>query len=273
MQRTTLFAGTLPLAYTDSGRRSSSDRTFLLLHGGAGPASMQSLTTALSAAPNHRALVPVHPGFDGEPRPAYLTTVSELATAYLALLDQLDVHDVIVAGSSMGGWLAAELASRSPNRISGYVVINGVGIDTDGTGLHIRDAGSMAAAERDAAIWHDPGKYAALGGAQSDVALQNGRTLAVYCAREPFAADPTLRARLSEARVSVPVLVLWGESDKIVNVEYGRHFASAMGEQATFETVSDAGHFPLLEQPDATTALIKQWAAKARTPSATAQSK
>ena len=84
--------------------------------------------------------------------------------------------------------------------------------------------------------------------------MQNGRTQAVHCAREPFAADPTLRARLSEAQESVPALVLWGESDRIVKMEYGRHFAQAMGEQATFKTAKNAGHFPLIEQPDETNA-------------------
>ena len=61
MRRTTLIAGPLPLAYTDSGMKLSSNRTFLALHDGAGPASIRNLVAPVSAAPNHRCIVPVRP--------------------------------------------------------------------------------------------------------------------------------------------------------------------------------------------------------------------
>ena len=156
MQRVELFAGTVPLAYTDSGEGA---RTALLLHGGAGSASMQGLSAALSAR-NYRTIVPVHPGFDGEPRPAHLTSIRELASVYLALLDRLDARDVLVVGSSLGGWLAAELASRNSSRIRGYVVVNGVGVDTDGTDTAITDPSSLSPEAQAAAVFHNPGRFA-----------------------------------------------------------------------------------------------------------------
>ena len=260
MQRVTLFAGTLPLAYADSGKGS---RTFLLLHGGAGPRSVQSLATSLTSH-NYRTLTPIHPGFDNEPRPAYFTTVSDLATAYLALLDQLAVDDVIVAGNSMGGWIVAEMASRSPSRISGFILINGVGIDTDGTDLTILNPANLPPEQRATAVWHDPSKSTFVpptAGPALATMLNNQKALSVYAGSgEQFCYDPTLRGRLGSGALSVPMLVVWGESDRIVTLEYGRRYVEALGKHARLAVVSQAGHFPHLEQPDETTKLITDFA-------------
>ena len=48
-----------------------------------------------------------------------------------------------------------------------------------------------------------------------------------------------------------PVLVLWGDSDRIVTPGYGQALAAALP-QAQFAVISQAGHLPQLEQPDAT---------------------
>ena len=259
MQRVTLFAGTLPIAYTDAGKGT---RTIILLHGGAGPRSMQSLATALSSH-NYRTITPVHPGFDNEPRPAYLMSVRDLATAYLALLDQLGVSDVIVVGNSMGGWLVAEMASRSPSRIGGFVLVNGVGIDTDGTDLTILNPFTVPPEQRAAAAWHDPSNNTMLvppqGGAAMATMQNNQKAVAVYGGGDHFCYDPTLRGRLSGGAVSVPVLVLWGESDRIVTVEYGRRYVDVLGKHARLEVVKEAGHFPHLEKPEVTLKLITEF--------------
>jgi pimeloyl-ACP methyl ester carboxylesterase len=59
--------------------------------------------------------------------------------------------------------------------------------------------------------------------------------------------DPTLGDRLKVA--DLPVLVLWGESDRIVSADYGRAFASAFP-NARFELLSGTGHVPQIETPD-----------------------
>jgi pimeloyl-ACP methyl ester carboxylesterase len=65
----------------------------------------------------------------------------------------------------------------------------------------------------------------------------------------PYMFDPTLRTRLAD--MHTPTLVLWGESDRVVSVGYGRAYAAAIP-GARFELVAEAGHLPQLEQPDQT---------------------
>jgi len=72
-------------------------------------------------------------------------------------------------------------------------------------------------------------------------------------AGEPFMHDPMLRARL--ATITIPATVIWGESDRIVDVEYGRRYAASIP-GARFEPVAQAGHFPHIEKLDRVMKLI-----------------
>ncbi len=84
----------------------------LLLHGGAGPASIPDAFCRL--ARTHHVFAPFHPGWAGTPRPDRLGDVPALAATYADLLDRLGLDDVLVVGSSFGGWVAAELALLDP---------------------------------------------------------------------------------------------------------------------------------------------------------------
>jgi pimeloyl-ACP methyl ester carboxylesterase len=60
-------------------------------------------------------------------------------------------------------------------------------------------------------------------------------------------SDPTLTERL--ASLEIPTLVLWGDSDRIVDADYGRAYTAAIP-MARFQLLPDTGHSPQLETPD-----------------------
>lgn len=243
-------AGNVALHIAETG----AGRPFLLLHGGAGPASMRGLGEGLSQIGS--AILPTHPGFDGRLRPSWLTSIRQLAEIYTALLaeiytallEEMDVRDVTVIGNSAGGWIAAEMALLDASRIAGIVLMNAVGIDADLLGQPIVDPMVVSAEKRAALAFHDPASFAiAPSGPDAATAMaENQRTLRVY-AGEPFMHDPTLRGRLAD--MACPALLLWGESDGIVDLEYGKRFAAAVP-GSRFEIVERAGHFPQIEQRD-----------------------
>ncbi len=235
--------------------REGAGETALVLHGGAGPRSVAGLAALL---PGDRTVVtPTHPGFDGQPRPWWCDTVPDLAVAYLDLLEQLGAERVLVVGSSIGGWIAAEMATRdSGGRIGGVVLLNAVGIDpargtlTDTRGLPPQRLGELAFVNP--ALRLNP---ATLTDEQRAAGLANQEALAVY-AGEPFMYDPKLRRRLRGAKA--PALVVWGEEDGIATVDYGRSYADAFA-RGRFVSAPGAGHFPHIEAAELTAAAIEDF--------------
>lgn len=238
-------------------------RATLVLHGGGGPRTVAPLVAHL--AERMHVLAPTHPGWDGTPRPDTLDSVATLAGAYLELLVERDEHDVVLVGSSIGGWIALEMAvlasadERFAGRVGAVVDIDGVGAVVDGE--PIADFFALDARGLAERAWHDPARGfvdpASLTEEQRAVQQANGRTMAVVAGAGM--SDPTLLGRLG--RVSVPTLVVHGASDRVVTPAYGRAVAAAVP-GAAYAEVAAAGHLPHLEAPAATWAAIDPFLAR-----------
>lgn len=246
-----LFSDTLPLAFEDVG----SGRPILVLHGGFGPTSVAPLVAQLSK--NARTIVPTHPGFAGQPRPEWLSRVGDLALAYLAFIEKLNLEDVVVVGNSLGGWIAAELAFRKSPRIAKVVLINAVGIRSEDPELAITDLSKIPPEKRGGLIFHDVARFASTPPTpEVAAAMAEGQKAMNVYAGEPFMHDPALKDRLE--KISTPALVLWGEHDGVVKLGYGKQFAASIP-AARFQAIPNAGHFPQIEQTDEVVRAIKSF--------------
>jgi pimeloyl-ACP methyl ester carboxylesterase len=172
----------------------------------------------------------------------------------VALLDALDLRDVVVVGNSVGGWIAAELALRHPPRVSAIVLVDAVGVVVDGhpvTDVFALEPGQIADYS-----FHDPEPFrmdpATMPPDARATLAGNLATLEVYGGSDM--GDPSLAARLGA--VDVPTLVLWGERDRIADPDYGRALADAIP-GARFELLPASGHLPQLETPDLVAAAIR----------------
>lgn len=239
-------------------------RPVLVLHGGGGPATVSGLAQHLSRTAH--TITPVHPGWDGADRPAWLTGMGDLALAYLHLLRERRLSDVLVIGSSLGGWVAAEMAARDTGgAVTGLVLIDAVGVQIEGepiTDFFALDARGVAEHS-----WHDSDRYyldpADVPAEELARRQANMATMRIL-AGAPYMHDPTLLSRLG--RIQVPALLLWGESDRIVTPAYGAAYAEAFGD-GRLEVIPKAGHLPQIEQPDATFALIDEYLRRTSSPS------
>ena len=243
--RTLLVDGIGPVEVTvaDYG----SGQPFLLLHGGAGPASVTGFAEMFVAAHDVRVLVPTHPGFGGTARPEALGSVAGLAALYSRLLDVLDLQHVTVIGNSIGGWIAAEIALLKSPRVSGIVLIDAVGLEVPGH--PVADFFSLTMDQVFARSFHNPEPFrvdpATLPPTAQAIAAGNRAAISVYAGAAM--ADPTLQYRLGS--LEIPTLVLWGDSDGIVDIDYGRAYAAAIP-MARFQLLPETGHSPQLETPD-----------------------
>src|SRR3989440_7389129 len=233
-----------------------SGRPILVLHGGGGPQSVSGFAAAVSE--RAYVLTPIHPGFGGEPRPEWFNSIDDLALTYLELLERLDLHEVMVVGFSIGGWIASELAVRDTTRLSSIVLVDAVGIQVEGH--PIADVFPLTPDELLALSFHNPAAFridpTTLSPEQVAVTAANFQALKVYDQGQGM-GDPKLRRRL--ARVRIPALVVWGESDGVADPDYGRAYAQSLP-NARFELIPEAGHLPQIEQPERLLTLVWEFA-------------
>ena len=227
----------------------------LLLHGGAGPDSFTGFADELAARFGYRVLTPVNPGFGGTPRPEGLDSVRKLAEVYARLLAELDLTGVIVAGNSIGGWVAAEVALAAPDRVSRLIVIDGAGLVS--AEHPPADFPSLTLDQVTELSWANPEGHridlSALTDGQRAIFGGNRAALAVYGGASM--ADPSLAGRLSG--ITADTLVVWGEADRMVTPGYGKEYAAAIP-GASFRLLPGAGHLPQLETPEAVLALFAE---------------
>ncbi len=241
------LAGIGPVEVSVTAYGPEAGQPFLLLHGGAGPQSVTVFAEKFAAAHQVRVLVPTHPGFGGTARPQALDSVAGLAALYQELVDQLGLNDVTVIGNSIGGWITAEIALIASPRVSGIVLIDAVGIEVPGH--PVADFFSLTMEQVFSLSFHNPAPFlidpSTLPPAAQAVAAGNRAAIATYAGASM--SDPALAGRLGT--LEIPTLVLWGESDRIVDLDYGRAYAAAIP-MACFQVLPAAGHSPQLETPE-----------------------
>lgn len=205
-------------------------------------------------ASDYSIIAPSHPGFGASDLPGGFDSVDDLAYLYLDLLE--DVGPTHVIGMGFGGWIAAEMAIRCQGDIQSLVLVDAVGIKSKGReAAEIADSFVMEPRRFLEVAWHDPSlaeEHMSLPGLRSMseselVTIFRNRQAAALYGWNPFMHDPKLLGRLH--RITVPTLLVWGESDGIVDLEYGQAFARAIP-GARFETLEAAGHYPYLERPE-----------------------
>lgn len=226
-------------------------RPILFLHGEDGIDPRSPFLGLLATC--GQVFAPSHPGFGHSPEVEWIDTVDDLSYLYLDFLKTQSLQDVIVIGCSLGGWIAAEMAVKSTERIAKLVLIAPVGIKVgDRETRDIPDIFALSPNEVARLKYHDPAFATVDYSKFSDdqlTAMARNREATVLYAWEPYFHNPKLRRRLR--RIDVPTLLLWGANDQFVTPGYyGAAYRDAIP-GARLETIDRAGHLPEVEQPEA----------------------
>ena len=170
------------------------------------------------------------------------------------VLDALGVDSAHVVGTSIGAWMAAELAAIQPARVRSLVLVNPLGLwleDTPGEDPFAQHPGypsRMQFAEksmREALLINGRDKMDA-----HVEELLNLRASAKFLWPIP---DTGIKRRLS--RIRARTLVVTSGRDRIVPAAYGPAWQQAIN-GATLQTLPEAGHVAELEQPSAFADLV-----------------
>ncbi len=203
-------------------------------------------------AESHRVYSPAHPGLGSSTGLDHLDDIWDLVLFYEELMDELGLERAHVVGHSYGGMLAAELAAHRPEKVSRLVLVSSLGLWLEEA--PISDFFILTPEERAQALWHNPESDAAKAAlsvpedpaAQSEAELNQVQTLATVGKFIWPIPDRGLNKRIH--RLTMPTLLVWGESDSMVPPEYGRAFQRLLPD-STLKVIENCGHFPHQEQP------------------------
>ena len=246
MPITTMQIAGIDLELSETGKGPA----LLWLHGGQGFSAKHPFVGML--AERFTVIAPSHPGFGKSSLPDWLDSVDDIAHVYLELLDRLKLASVDVVGTSIGGWIAAEMATKNPSRFRRMVLVSPVGVKVGSVDkLDIPDMFAMPQDDASKLLFHDPAKMkvdtSKLSDEEATIMFRNRETLALLV-WEPWMHNPKLRHRLH--RADMQTLFLRGESDGLVSADYVGAYARLLP-NARVETIAAAGHAPQLEQPQA----------------------
>jgi pimeloyl-ACP methyl ester carboxylesterase len=228
-------------------RRGGAGRPLLFLHGASGAPVVLPFMERL--AQRFDVLVPEHPGWGGSDEPEWLENIHDVAYFYLDFIEKLGLEELTLVGSSMGGWIAMELAVRDTSRLKSLVLVSPAGIAAPG--VQPADIFLMSDEQLVRSLFHDQAlAEARLAVPQTpemvEVALKNKHTTA-RLAWEPRLHDPHLPKWLH--RIDVPVKIVWGRQDRILPVAFLDEYRRLLPE-AEIHVVEGAGHLPHAEKPE-----------------------
>ena len=199
-----------------------------------------------------RVIAPLRPGYGATELDPPLSGRDEEAENVCDVLDALGIKRTVLVGHSLGGWLAATVAARFPDRVTALVLGAPFGLDVpEHRGA---DMSSMSPPEIAAALTNDPSIWEGRLPAGPDPAFDaaRGREQQALMRFMPGPFDPELPRIL--AQVTAPTLLLWGEDDKVALVGQSPHWQKAIP-RASVRTFPSTGHLLFHERGDAVAAI------------------
>jgi pimeloyl-ACP methyl ester carboxylesterase len=231
-----------------------------LRHGGSGPPFVylhSTLGESIRWLPFHQAWTknftvysPMHPGFGGSGGFDDIANIEDMAFHYIELFDTLGLDEVVLGGVSLGGWIAAEIAIRWPERVKKLWISGAPGMWVEGEQLGDLFRALEFPSKIRALCFHEPEGYMAKMIVEDEpdetkrlFAYQAMTVLARLVWERPY--DPKLAPRLR--RVKCPTLLLWGANDTLVPPAYGKAYHKYLP-HAEWQTIPNCGHLSMFEK-------------------------
>ena len=192
--------------------------------------------------------VPDMPGYGQSTRPEWAREPRDLAILLLQALTRLGLPSVALVGLGFGGFVAAEMAAMSQERIRRLVLVGAPGHQPrEG---EVLDQMMVDFHEYVMAGFRDEEAFRAAFGPDARRTFKElwdySREMTARLTWKPYMFSRRLAPLLREVRT--PALVLHGAADAIVPLDVARQYAESLP-NATLEVVSSAGHLMEYEDP------------------------
>lgn len=224
-----------------------------------------------AVALSFRLIAPAHPGCANTAEDETLDKMDDVVFHYLRFLDALDLESCAIVGSGIGGWIAAEIAVRHPERVQKLVLMGATGLMVSGHPI----SDLFWHAQPDDGVRYDSLRNLMFAGPRTEAGLKMMPDAKDDIAREmlkykvfrfasligfkpPYLYNPRLRSRLD--RYINPALVLSGDSDSLVPLSHAEAYRDGFP-NARMEILPGAGNSLAVEAPERTAKLVADFLA------------
>lgn len=230
--------------------------TLLFLHGSGGLPQWNRFFERLSQ--KFRVIVPEHPGFGTDTHADRIRDIADLAMYYLDFLDELGAGPVHLIGHALGGWTAAELATRNCSQLRSLTLIAPAGLRVKG--LPMGDNFIWSPEELIRNLYHDQRLAAEIlarpvTDEDADRQLTN-RFMEARLGWQPRWFGPRLAQWLH--RISVRSLLIWGREDRLMPSTHAGAWESGIPNLRK-HLIAGCGHMPFVEKPSETADAILEF--------------
>ena len=264
-----IVANGLRIHYLDWG--TPGKQPLILLHGIARCAHNFDHLAPLFVPDYHVIAVDMRGHGDSEWHPEGAYLVEDYTSDVLALIDQLELRDVVLWGNSTGGRVAQVIAGTHPERVAA-VIVEDVGPERPAA-ISNRRAGRMAQEENGWASLDElfskvKGDYPATPDAVTKTFVAHGSKKRddgrIVWKRDPAILKGFVPTELwdSVKRIRAPIIYILGGASTIVPAETQARLKSLLP-QALIVTMPGLGHYPSDEKPDEFVSIVDQFLAGA----------
>lgn len=215
--------------------------------------------TLAALGETHEVFAPVWPGFGAPGGEDVLEDMLDFALHGADVVVALGLDRPHLYGHSFGGMIAAEMAALSPGSYGALGLVAPMGLWLDDH--PIPDIYSMLPFDFPRHLFHDPATASLLTGgvdfedpaAVTEFLIRNNRRLGT--AGKVLFPIPNRRLAKRLYRVTNPVAMVWGASDRLIPPVYAERWGQLLP-QAVVTMVEEAGHMAPYEQPAAVAAAL-----------------
>ncbi|MDR3601970.1 MAG: alpha/beta hydrolase [Desulfosporosinus sp.] len=215
--------------------------SMVFVHGAGGTSKMW--VRQLSGIKGYNLIALDLPGH-GRSEGTAVDTINEYSEFVWQFVQALELGSFVIAGHSMGGAIAMELALAYPNALDGMIIVD------SGASLRVNPMVLEVLARGEYPL--EIVKYSYSFKATAVVlkrALEELKTVPSEVYRADFRACDNFNIMDRVGNINLPALVLCGQDDQMTPVKYSNYLSKELA-QSTFVLIADAGHMAMLEQPE-----------------------
>ena len=232
---------------SDAGQGTDSSKdTIVFLHGSGLSHIVWSLTEQFFSSKNFNILSIDLPGHGNSEGPC-LDSIEKITEWLEKVFDKLNLNNLIIVGHSQGCLEAIEYSFKYKKRLKKMVLIGGsyqMPVNKDLIDLALnRDSDAVKLMMK----WSYEGYKKFIGGNPVEKIINSPRDISEILAVDLIACNNYANGYDAAKAINCPVLFVFGELDKMVNIEAGKKFANLVKDSETY-IINGCGHMIMIEK-------------------------